>query len=142
MNTTNRRYFGRMHIQDASEYASAEIWIMPDDKGVYQVQFFGERADGTEWLLTEPKTAKMCDSLALAAKFARVGGYPVDGDDFKPPKLREFSFESPTRPDIVPRSVLLGEDAEKLAVCMWKTALPMCADVWFVMRDDLTKTDP
>ena len=139
MNTTNRRYFGRVHIQDASEYAYAEIWIIPDDKGVHQVQFFGERADGTEWSTTEPMTAKMCDSLALAAKFARVGGYPVDSDDgFKPPKLREFSFESPTRPDIVPRSVLLGEDAEKLAACLWKTALPICTDVHFI----LTKTDP
>ena len=137
----NRRYFGRVHIQDDdSEYAYAEVWIMPDDRGVHKVQFFGERTDGTEWALTEPMTAKICDSLALAAKFAHIGGYPIDdggGGGFKPPKLREFSFESPTRPDMA-RVVLMNEDAEKMAKCFWKTAVPVCSEVHFV----LTKTDP
>ena len=131
MNTMTRRYFGRMHMQDVDGVAYAEIWIMTDDKGVHQVQFFGERADATEWSLTEPMTAKICDSLATAAKFARNGGYPIDGDD-QPPKLIEFSFGSPTRPEMA-RAVLTNEDAEKLAVCMWKTAVSMCADAWFIL---------
>jgi hypothetical protein len=107
---------------------------MPDDKGVHKVQFFGERADGTEWFLTEPMSAKMCDSLALAAKFAHIGGYPIDDDDdgFTPPKLREFSFESPTQPEMA-RAVMFNGDAEKLAKCLWKTAVSMCSDVWFVL---------
>jgi len=117
-------------MQDADGVAYAEIWIMTDDKGVHQVQFFGERADATEWSLTEPMTAKICESLATAAKFARVGGYPIDGDE--PPKLIEFSFASPTRPEIA-RAVLVNEDAEGLAKCMWKTATSMCSDAWFIL---------
>lgn len=119
-----------MHMQDVDGVAYAEIWIMPDDKGVHQVQFFGERTDGTEWSLTEPMTAKICDSLATAAKFAHLGD---DDDGFKLPKLIEFSFGSPTRPEMA-RAVLTNEDAEKLAVCMWKTAMSMCSDAWFILN--------
>ena len=131
----NRRYFGRMHMQDVDGVAYAEIWIMSDDNDVHQVQFFGERPDGTNWFLTEPMSAKMFDSLALAAKFARVGGYPADDDDaYTPPKLRQYSFDSRTRPDIIPPAVLVDEDAEALAKCSWKTAASVCADVWFILE--------
>jgi hypothetical protein len=122
--------FGLVDIVIAGEVSYGDIWIM-DDK----VQFFGRRPDGTKWFLTDSISTKICESLRTAAKFARIGGYPIDEEYSEDVNILEYSFQAR---EGVSRSVAHNAGAEQLSKCSWETAVVLGTDV----RIRVSKTDP